>query len=368
MIKFRQKDFIAFLPALVNGAMIGGTALSIKQGSDQAKQMKEQAEVQEEQNREITSALNRIAKNADKNPLAAKQAAAVMEQKQYAAINRGTIKGISEFAKNAKGFGKDLGKVIWKRKNTLIGGVMAGGTLAGSSYLADKFVQKDMKKSGMTLPRQQVIQQKQYTSVGGILKATGKTLKGAAKKNKLLIGSMAAFGALPVVTGYAANKQQLKDQINATQEQPKQRSYSIMNLVKGVGKSLRTRGRAVGQSVTKTGQSMKKGWNNFKSHPGQSSLGWISNNIAFAGGRKGVAKFGQDLSKQGIKSGNKFTKAAGDFIQTHPKTALAASIPVGLGTMSLTWDKGEKLTKKGLKKLDKNAYAYQDSQNQEVQQ
>lgn len=384
MIKFRQKMYIA--PALIGAigssipslALEGGIGLM---GNAQQKKANEEAaeqqaiankrmeKLQQQQNEDIKASLDKIAENSKSNPQSAQQATQVIQakQQQYSAVG-GILKGIKNNTKNLKGFGKDLGTVVWKRKNGLIGGTLAGATLAGSGYLADKAVQFDMKRSGIPLQKSEK-KQKEYALVGkGFLKEAGKTIKTAAKKNKKLIGTMAAFGALPVVAGYAANKQQLKDQINATQEQPKQRSYSIMNFVKGVGKSLRTRSRAIGQSATKTGQSMKKGWKTFKSHPGQSTLGWISNNVAMGGGRKGVEKFGRQLSAMGRKSGNPLTQKAGKFILDHPKTAIGASIPAGLGTMALTWDAGEKLTNKALKKVDKNATAYRDSQNQEVEE
>lgn len=379
MIKFRQKNYAAWLAAtlpslaLEGGIGLMGNAQQKKANEEAAEQQaianKRMEKLQQQQNEDIKGALDKIAENSKTNPQAVQQATQAIQatQQQYSAVG-GILKGVKNNAKNLKGFGKDLGTVVWKRKSSLIGGTLAGATLAGSGYLADKVVQFDMKRSGIPLQKSEK-KQKEYALVGkGFLKEAGKTIKTAAKKNKRLIGSMAAFGALPVVSGYAANKQQLKDQINATQEQPKQRSYSIMNLVKGVGKSLRTRSRAIGQSATKTGQSMKKGWKTFKSHPGQSTLGWISNNIAMGGGRRGVEKFGRQLSAMGRKSGNPLTQKAGKFILDHPKTAIGASIPAGLGAMALTWDAGEKLTTKALKKVDKNATAYRDSQNQEVEE
>lgn len=368
MIKFKQK--IYFLPALgaiANGVMIGGTALSLKQGADQSREMKEQAEAQEEQNKEITAALNRIAKQAEKNPQAAAQAAEVMKQKQYA--------NIGSVLKNVGGFVKDLGKVAWKekRRNAVIGGVLAGASLAGGSYLADRYIQNDMKKSGIPLstpnqPQNQSINtsQKQFTFLGTVGKTVinaGKQIKTAANKNKSLMLTMSAIGAVPVLAGYSANKKRMQDQIANTNTNPSmttdQRSYSMLGSALKSGVNYMKNSK-LGNGAVNFASAMKN-------HPGESVLGWISNNIAFMGGRKGVHKFGVDLANQGVKSGNEISKKVGDFIQTHPKTALAASIPIGLGVTAGTWDQGEKLTKKALKSMDNKGYMYQESQNQEVQ-
>lgn len=368
MIKFKQK--IYFLPALgaiANGVMIGGTALSLKQGADQSREMKEQAEAQEEQNEEITAALNRIAKQAEKNPQAAAQAAEVMKQKQYA--------NIGSVLKNVGGFVKDLGKVAWKekRRNAVIGGVLGGASLAGGSYLADRYVQNDMKKSGIPLPTPSQPQnqsinnsQKQFTFLGTVGKTAVnvcKQVKNAASKNKSLMLTMSAMGAVPVLAGYSANKKQMQDQIANTNTNPSmttdQRSYSML------GSALKS-----GVNYMKNSK-LGKGAVNFasamKNHPGESVLGWISNNIAFMGGRKGAHNLGVDLANQGVKSGNPISKKVGDFIQTHPKTTMLGLIPIGLGVTSQTWGAGENLTKSALKKVDNNGYSYQDSQNQIVQ-
>lgn len=180
MIKFRQKEF--FWGMALNTAGAIGTGLFLKQGSDQMKQAEEQAAQAEEQNRKMTKALNKIAENAKNNPQAAQQAADVMGQKQFAQINfaklTATLKNNKTLG-NAKGLAKDVGKIVWKGKNKLIGGTMMGATMAGASYLTDKAIQKDMKKNGMPL-------EKTY-SAGSIMKAvkgTGKVLGEAAKKIK----------------------------------------------------------------------------------------------------------------------------------------------------------------------------------------
>ena len=371
MIKFRQKEYV--LPAALltvgrgalgtlnaagNVAAIGG----IVQGAQQMKQSEQQAEEQAAQNRKITKALNNIAENAKNNPQASQQAADVMSQKQFAKINLGgmkkiwgTIKNNPTF-KNASGLAKDVGTIVKENRGTLISGTLAGGVLAGSSYITDKAIQHDMKKNGIPV-------QKNYAVTGSILKGlktAGKETWKAAKDHKGMIVSMAALGAAPVGLGYMAEKQQLKDQVANTQ----QKTYSLK--LKSFGKFgwIKNTGKFFKNPIKNT----KEWWNKqpLKNTTGETILGFMSN-MSGGGGREGVSKFGQRLQELGKKSGSTWSQKTGKFIVDHPKTALAASVPVGIGTMALTWDAGEKLVRKGIKAADKNAYAYQESKEEQIQ-
>lgn len=340
MIKFRQKEF--FWGMALNAAGAIGTGLFLKQGSDQMKQAEEQAAQAEEQNRKMTKALNKIAENAKNNPQAAQQAADVMGQKQFAQINfaklTATLKNNKTLG-NAKGLAKDVGKIVWKGKNKLIGGTMMGATMAGASYLTDKAIQKDMKKNGMPL-------EKTY-SAGSIMKAvkgTGKVLGEAAKKNKGTLITMAALGSAPMALGYSAEKAQYKDQMALTQ-----RNYAVPGVM------------AVKRLLTGASKSVRNS-QIFKT-PGQTILGGLSN-LSGGGGRKGVYKFGHQLKKH---SGSVWSQKAGKFIMDNPKTALAGSIPVGAAVLGATWGTGEKIVNKTARALDKDAFKYQDSKNQEIQ-
>ena len=344
MIKFRQKEF--FCGMALNAAGAIGTGLFLKQGSDQMKQAEEQAAQAEEQNRKMTKALNKIAENAKNNPQAAQQAADVMGQKQFAQINfaklTATLKNNKTLG-NAKGLAKDVGKIVWKGKNKLIGGgTMMGATMAGASYLTDKAIQKDMKKNGMPL-------EKTY-SAGSIMKAvkgTGKVLGEAAKKNKGTLITMAALGSAPMALGYSAEKAQYKDQMALTQ-----RNYAVPGVM------------AVKRLLTGASKSVRNS-QIFKT-PGQTILGGLSN-LSGGGGRKGVYKFGHQLNRYGKHSGSVWSQKAGKFIMDNPKTALAGSIPVGAAVLGATWGTGEKIVNKTARALDKDAFKYQDSKNQEIQ-
>lgn len=346
MIKFRQKEFIA--PALAalggkamaglsvagNAAMIGG----IFQGASQMKQAEEHAAQAEEQNRKMTKALNKIAENAKNNPQAAQQAADIVGQKQFTRINLGKVFNKKNI-QNAKGLAKDVGKIAWKGKNHLIGGTLMGGSMAAASYATDKYIQHDMKKNNIPL-------EKTYAALGSIMKTVmgaGKVLGDAAKKNKGTIGFMAALGSAPTLIGYSAEKKQYRDQVNATQ-----RNYAIpgMSVLKNIGKKIKS------LPIYNT--------------PKETILGGISN-MSGGGGRKGVYKFGHQLERYGRHSGSEWSQKAGKFIMNNPKTALVGSIPVGAGVMAATWGAGEKMVNKTARTLDKNAFKYQDSKNENIQ-
>lgn len=365
MIKFRQKEFIAPLLAaggrLVAGALpemavsgaigIAGNKMQSKANEQQKEIMEQQAREQKRQNEKIAEAMNKIAENSKNNPQsAAQEAGNLLEQKQFAKINLGSLAN-NKTVKNAIGLGKDVGKIAWKNRRDLAGGLLAGAALSGASYITDKAIQYDMKKSGIPLPPKK--EQREYSlnkeSIMKGIKFAGRELKQTAKNNKKMIGSMVLFGSAPTALGYMAEKKELKDQIKNTVSPAKERTYSFKSsIVSSFGK-LKNK-IAAAPIFHNTGEKI---------------LGGISS-ISGGGGRKGVYKFGHQLNRYGKHSGSEWSQKVGKFIMDHPKTALVGSIPVGAGIMAATWDTGEKLVRKGMKKIDKNAYAYQESKEEEI--
>lgn len=358
MITFRQKEFIA---PLVGGALsalgVAGnvaTVASVPMMFKQSKEQEEYAKQQEEQNLRTVKALNNIAKQAAKNPETAQAAANIMNQSQnrlYSRIPKFTK--LRNVAREGGLFAKNLGTIINENKTGLIGGTMAGVGMAGASYLTDKAIQYDMKRSGIPLERKAF---SKSSSIMKGLKSTGKVLKDSFNKNKTMIGTTAVLGALPAV-GYLSSKKAMKDQASQSQNDGSQLVQTMYSFnFRGIGKYLKTKGTKIGNGINK-----------FVHDPVTPTLNVISS-FSGGGGLKGVQDVGKRLSELGVKSNSKFTKKAGDFIQSHPKTSLLGSIPVGAAIMGVTWDAGEKATNKLLRKADKNAYRYQDSMNQEVGQ
>lgn len=341
MAKFREKSFaIPLLAALgggstmmgaVNASMIGGTVASLKQGSDQMKQNEEMAAKQEEQNREMTKALNKIAKNAAKNPVAAQQASQVLQGRQFS------------FTKNLVGLAKDVKKAAWTpgAKKWMKIGLASGAVMGGTGYLVDKGIQRDAKKIGMMPNNQQPqqLEQKSYAAVGSVLSKAGKFVK----NNKMELGMSAAFSTL-ALPGYLSERKQFLDQKKATtMSQPQQRSYAFIPKMSGI----------------------KKAFQPLRDHWGQTVLGGMNKLVSFGGiGRKEVAGFGKRMAEG---SSSSWGKKLGTFIQNNPKTALTGSLGVSAAAAAGSYGLGERVVKKGVEKVDKNAFAYEKSKNQAVQ-
>lgn len=354
MKRFKRKLFFlpaAILPALTtmgNAAMVASVpmmGIQMKQASDAEKQNQEMMEKSEEQNRELTRALNRIAKNAGNNPEVAKQVTQVMGQKQFASVN----------LSNLKALGKDLKSVLWtpKTKRFIGTGLASGAAMTATGYAIDKGIQKDMKNIGVPLNNQQ--EQRSYSVLSNISKF-GKNAYNGLKKNVNLkeVGTWSAFATFPAIGYVAGERQQLKNQIAASKnaQVEQQKSYAIpgMSFIKGIGADI------------------KAGYKTFKAHKGQTILGGINKLASYGNiGRREVAAFGQKLADTGAKSGSVLSQKVGNFITNNPKTALAMTIPVSAGVAAGTYGVGEKLTRKGLEKVDKNAFAYEKSKNQQIE-
>ncbi len=337
MKKLKRKLFIAPLIPIASTVL---TALEIGMGVKGGAEAKEQAEEQSKRDRKISKQLEKIANS--QNPQAGQAAAQVLQQRGYSGIGS-ILKGVG---KNAVGFGKDMGKLVANHKKSLIVGTASGATLGASSYLTDKAIQADQIKS----------EQKEY-SAGSVLKSIGK----GAWNNKGKLIFPAAIGALPAM-GYVTDKKiksDMANEVSSATATNKEKKFSTARILsKGLTKGLSKMKQGFG--------GMKKGWETFKSHPGQSILGGVSN-ITGGGGTKGVKNIGKEISDIGEKSGNAWTKSLGKGIQKNTKTSLLVSVPAGLGIMGATWGTGEKVVNKTARAADKNAFKYQDSQNQQIQ-
>lgn len=362
MVIKRQKLFFAPLALLANPAV--GTALTggmLVQGGIQMKQSSDQAAEAEEQNREQTRALNRIAKAAKENPqvgqdvLAVKQASdtsSILSTRTFAAPNSKTLN-------NAIGFAKDLGRFAASKKRAVLSGAVMGGTLAAGGAVVDKMIQKDIKRNNLPfLDNQNQQEQKQYSTESVLnkgqdfvkrgFKATGQEFKNQFKGK---IGKIATplFIVAPAA-GYLSEKAQYKDQLASTG----QRQYSKVpnSLLKNSSKWFKGKGETIKEGWGK----FKTGFNEWKNAPVKNSMNAVGGVLGQRGDR--MAEQFVDL---GNKSGNAWTKKTGEFLTKHGKTAAAGGLAVGMGIMSAGWGQGEKLTKKAIKSVDPNAYAYQES-------
>lgn len=264
----------------------------------------------------------------------------------------GGTKGSSTFSKtfaipssilsNATGFIKDLGKITSKHKKPLASMALTGAALTGGTYLADKAVQIDKKRRGEKIEEPQQIQYSISISKNVLSKSKSlaKSAKNLLKENKKSIGTMAVLGGAPVIASYASERSVKSDLVKDTSNPKQQKQYSFSRLLK------------------KTPL--------FK-HPLQTISGF-ANNVAGLGvaGTKNVQKLGKEMIEQGTKSGNKWTKNAGEWIKKNKTGANVATLLPVAAVGSVTYGIGEKVVEKAARTLDKNAFKYQDSQNSEV--
>ena len=271
MIRFRQKEFIApFVAGLLTptNLLIGGTtALSLKQGADQAKEAEEQAEQTKAALDRQTKALNRIAKEAKNNPELAQQVVAQKNMsriKLFAAINPSTLKNISGFAKD-----------VWKTQKGNVAGTAKIGLGFGAMGWAGNRIATSLKDNdeGRNDKNKNFLKKAALGAAGigtaytlarkGKLGAASKPLengfkfvgkavnpiklkKVAADPNKSVlnpgkygIGGVgetalnATFVGMPVL-GYLGQRKQQQDQAAQTQE----RGYSDNNGRSKLGKAL----------------------------------------------------------------------------------------------------------------------------------
>lgn len=311
MSKFKRKEFaipaaLAAVGSVASGAMTG---MGLIQGRKQGKQTERLAQEQMEETRRLQNQqikaqakqnqqmMNTLKQVAQQNPTVAGAAAGQMMQKQ----NQFAIPAsVTNALKVAKGSAKDLaivGKKMGAHKK-LATGLAMGATAAGASYLVDKGIQADAKRSGIDLGNTEDTRKengkklgKAALAVGGTALAVlgakkgafGKSIQGTANKyltktNASKVGSTvktafkeqfydpkkmaaatsfkdkakaingtslaltAGFAAMPAI-GYAVNKKAMKEQAQASEQQREYAAPAMANLSKAAtsfGKAIKT--------------------------------------------------------------------------------------------------------------------------------
>jgi hypothetical protein len=351
-------------------------------------------------------------------------------QKNYAILGKvgGLIDrwNKSGAGRTVNGLGKVTRDVVRDNRGMLLGGVAMGAGTAIVGYGVNKGLQAKMKKDGIDMnaitkfqqdQQQQYANERQYSDPATTAAAeTGKkevfdkfgnkifqkqgwgrageiaAHYGKEAVGPLSIGFTAMFEA-PKIGGYFGERNKLKalsDMARANQglaplpsalqakprkpgEQPgvvkmagpgqapigqqssrQQRNYSAVgNWFKGVVNGAVNGVRGFGHAVRTQGAT--------------GVLDFTSKHLAQGGGLKGVSRFGNRLIETGKQNNSQFLQKAGNFVKNNPKTALAASIPVGFGAMSATFEKGEDMIKKPMEKIDPNAYAYEKFKESQIQ-
>lgn len=334
-MKFKQKNF--FWPAIgVAGTVVTGADLI--NSSVNASEQEERDEKTQELMREQNKRLEKINKAINAHPAAATN----FSQRSYSGGLLAAGKTLFQAGKSA--FGKEI-------TNTAI----MGGSLAAAGYGVNKFIQHDMKKSGMQFDEagNLIMKEQQYADVPVSAAAAGK--QGGESVLKKVGGKLAGNAfmptlfAAPTLAGYYAEKNNLKDQMAATGGE--QRSYSILS---GIGK--------FAKMATKP-----KEWQIFKT-PGQTISGTVNNLASLGlGGTERVNKFAQELQKFGEKNGNTWLADRGRYLAENKTAAnLITAVPL-MGVGSLAWSGAENVAKKAFNTVDKNAYQYENAKAGQVQ-
>ena len=400
MVVFREKEFVAPALALVGGKlglglMAGGVGISAVQGH-KANKAQEEANKQmaEQQNRQAklmlaeekkrTEAYKESLKNGDITPPVQSEFSITLKRKTF---TNPIVQGITKLANKAAtskpwtkfkgsktgsnilGFGKDLIEVGKKRGSAqkIADMTAMGATMAGGSYLVDKAIQADAKKSGIPIESGQPQEKKKSGVVKKAILGTGAAagtlllarkgklnaqtfkkggkmlgegfknqfrLKDPSTGKKNIIGPVFTIG-LPAITGvsYLTQKKQMKDQMEQSERQ-----YSKSAFVRNLGKRIGNAGKKI-----------------------------IDAPAALMGfGKSGRQQLSNQFKSVGINSGNPITMKVSKLV--NPKNALLGTVAgIGIGSLAFKpFDLGDKAVRKPLEKVDKKAYGYEKSQNQVV--
>jgi hypothetical protein len=380
MIKFRQKMYIAPL-AMLGGStamnVIGGLGL-VQGGAGmvQANQQMKQAEQHQQQNARLQKQQMRVeAQKAEAiNNLAnssAGQTPAGQAVQQGLFSERKVLKNQKLFAmrynmQDVKGFGKDLGNHILKNKKHIGSFVGFGVAMTGGKYLADKMIQKDKS----VMPQQnEENQQKAYSD--NKLPAPKKSGSIMSKIGGAGLGMGVVMGALQPLGSYANDKAQQKS-ISKRSEEKQFANPSIfrrgVNAIKRSGWNSRQNMDVINNINNSKSTWYKPGswkWLKKVKHNPARGLANVYNSFNMMGGETGMKSFQNSLTGQGT-SGSRLSKDIANFTKNHGATSMAAIGAIGGGALFKASELAEKGTEKTLRAIDKNAFKYTDSKEEEM--
>jgi hypothetical protein len=329
--------------AVSTGMMGAGMVQSHFQGKKQAEMAQEQVAAQDRQTQAIqkqNAVLKRLEERAAKTPEKAsvilspgniatavnKQFSSVLKERHY-----GVGKNITTAVKDLWKAGKGVGI-----KGSLKSNLALGATAAGATYAVNKYISHDMKKSGLSVDENGnlVKRQKSYAAVpGGVL---AKVKKGALSKVKDSIGGplMTVGFESPRAFGYLEEKRRLKDQIRGTE-----RTYSATSIL-GKAKA----------GITKFGKT-----------PLRSTLGGILKFGSF--GTLNTSRVQKYAGNLAANADSKTLRKVGKWATEHQTLANAAALAPGVLIGQGAFNVGSKLVSKPLRKIDPEAYKYQDAKD-----
>lgn len=338
--------------------MGGGTLLSLAQGQAQGKAQEEanakQAELLEEQNRR----LEKIQEKVKTNPAAVGELDEALRgpRESFYSMPQGLMAGLKGVGKDVINYlktGREL-KVIKNsagtvqmgyvpRYQTVIGNAMAGVATAGVGFGVNKAIQADRKKNGFndaeTLREFQQQNEKTYSLIG----TAGKVVSETFKNHKGSILAAGAFGALPAV-GYITDKMKQGSQVAATQ----QKEYSLASYIKPLQDHFGKTILGAANKMASFGSIGRRDIGRFADYMAKSKNGWSQ-------------KIGDFMSAKD-KAGNILyeTLENGEKVRMANKKALLGTAATASAAVGAAWTKTEDAFNKVGRKVDPNAYAYQD--------
>ncbi|CAJ0592363.1 unnamed protein product [Cylicocyclus nassatus] len=404
MIRFIQKEF--WIGAALNAVGVAGTVGSLVQGHNQQKQeadlqrqqLKEQKRIAEEQAKQQKQLISAINNNTANNG-----GVGSILQKSFALGN--TVKGVIGIAKDLQKQHNIVGKV----------GKMAisGAAMGGLAYGADKIIQHQEKKDGNVIENTPEQKKKNGRTLltGAALATTavlahkghlGKTAQNLSKsvvsgakyvgKNiKNAYGTEIRENAIKSARSDAANtirearrigdptklaeglakskqaKELAKKPLNYTKsnfaKDLVKEVASPMNLAFGAGIPLAT--YASQKKAEKDQQEATKTYSINIKAAGKGVLGFLNGGVT----SKGVKSLGNTIAKHGAANNSSILQTTGKFLQNDKVAKLVPVAAIGTGaTVAFApWSLGEKAAKKVAGAVDKNAFAYENQQNKQIQ-
>jgi hypothetical protein len=379
MIKFRQKMYIA--PALLsagkfamNGLNVAGQASMIG-GVIQGQQQMKQADEHQEQNAKLQKqqimAENRKAEAIQNLANSGAGGTAAGQAIQYAASDTKILKNQKLFARynmqDVKGFGKDMLGHLKKNKKHITGFLGFGVTMTAGKYLADKLIQQD--KSVMTKPDEKTYSINFSNDIGNF--------KG--KMNIKAAVPALMMGSLTPVASYLGDKAQ-QASVAKKSKKKKEKEFSISSKVsraakKGIiaikrGAWNRKQNMKVIDKITNGPESKirdPRTWHWLKKvrHNPVRGLANVYNSMSMMGGETGMKNFQNSLTGKG-SSGSRLSKDISDFMSNHGATSMAAIGAIGGSALMGMSNLADKVSEKGFRLADKNAFKYTDSKEERV--
>ena len=390
MVKFRQKMYALPLLAAAGGALkaIGGgsaamgamnvaTTGTMAGGMIQGAGQMKQADMHQAQNLKMQKQQMKVEKqkvdainNLVNSPAGQTPQGQAVQQGLFS--ERKVLKNQKLFSlkynmQDLRRFGKDVGNHILKNKKTIGGFLGFGVAMTGGKYLADKLIQKD--KSVMPSETEHKLEPRSYSDRKQLPEKKNGSIMSKLGGGALRMG--VAMGALQPLGTYLGDKAQQKSLVRKTEEKQFANSSIFtkgFNAFKRSGWNSRQDMNVINninKSDSKVYDPRTWKWLKKVRHNPLRGAANIYNSFNMMGGETGMKSFQNSLRGKGT-SGSKLSKDVAGFMDKHGATSMAAIGAIGGGALFKASELAEKGTEKTLRAIDKNAFKYTDSKEEEM--